>query len=121
MLVPPFHAKVQIPSHAYALNGEGDIIQLFLTGATSFFIETKKKRSSRQCVEAAWCQWEAGSISIQVLQKAGTIRPTRGVEFDNLDFTLEMVVESARLVFELKVDRFRYRRVEAEFYEAGIR
>jgi hypothetical protein len=43
------------------------------------------------------------------------------VEFDNLDFTLEMVVESARLVFELKVDRFRYRRVEAEFYEAGIR
>lgn len=41
---------------------------------------------------------------------------TRGVEFDNLDFTLEMVVESAGLAFELKVDGFRYGRVEAEFH-----
>ncbi|CRK38378.1 hypothetical protein BN1708_016625, partial [Verticillium longisporum] len=29
---------------------------------------------------------------------------TRGVEFDNLDFTLEMIVDSAGLGFELKVD-----------------
>ncbi|KAG4280360.1 hypothetical protein FPRO06_11693 [Fusarium proliferatum] len=41
---------------------------------------------------------------------------TRGVEFDNLDFTLEMRVESAGLGFELKVDGVRYGRVEAEFH-----
>lgn len=41
---------------------------------------------------------------------------TRGVEFDNLDFTLEMVVDSAGLGFELKVDGVRYGRVEAEFH-----
>jgi hypothetical protein len=39
---------------------------------------------------------------------------TRGVEFDNMDFTLEMVVESAGLGFELKVDGIRYGRIEAE-------
>jgi hypothetical protein len=38
------------------------------------------------------------------------------VEFDNLDCTLEMVVESAGLALELKVDSFRYGRVEAEFH-----
>ncbi|KAI0882521.1 actin-like ATPase domain-containing protein [Annulohypoxylon maeteangense] len=41
---------------------------------------------------------------------------TRGVEFDNLDFTLEMIVDSAGLSFELKVDGVRYGRVEAEFH-----
>lgn len=41
---------------------------------------------------------------------------TRGVEFDNLDFTLEMRMESAGLTFELKVDGVRYGRVEAEFH-----
>lgn len=41
---------------------------------------------------------------------------TRGVEFLNLDFTLEMVVESAGLAFELKVDGYRYGRVEVEFH-----
>ncbi|KAI1430656.1 actin-like ATPase domain-containing protein [Xylaria sp. CBS 124048] len=41
---------------------------------------------------------------------------TRGVEFDNLDFTLEMIVDSAGLGFELKVDGDRYGRVEAEFH-----
>ncbi|KAG5982952.1 hypothetical protein E4U54_006295, partial [Claviceps lovelessii] len=43
---------------------------------------------------------------------------TRGVEFDNLDFTLEMIVDSAGLGFELKVDGQRYGRVEAEFHQA---
>ncbi|PKS06935.1 hypothetical protein jhhlp_005531 [Lomentospora prolificans] len=43
---------------------------------------------------------------------------TRGVEFDNLDFTLEMTVDSAGLGFELKVDGVRYGRVEAEFHGA---
>lgn len=41
---------------------------------------------------------------------------TRGVEFENLDFTLEMIVGSAGLGFELKVDGVRYGRVEAEFH-----
>ncbi|TEY58654.1 hypothetical protein BOTCAL_0204g00110 [Botryotinia calthae] len=41
---------------------------------------------------------------------------TKGVEFLNLDFTLEMVVESAGLAFELKVDGYRYGRVEVEFH-----
>ncbi|KAK4252031.1 hypothetical protein C7999DRAFT_37018 [Corynascus novoguineensis] len=41
---------------------------------------------------------------------------TRGVEFDNLDFTLEMIVDSAGLGFELKVDGVRYGRVDAEFH-----
>lgn len=40
---------------------------------------------------------------------------TRGVEFDNLDFTLEMIVDSAGLGFELKVDGVRYGRVDADF------
>ncbi|CRJ95477.1 hypothetical protein BN1708_002026, partial [Verticillium longisporum] len=39
-----------------------------------------------------------------------------GVEFDNLDFTLEMIVDSAGLGFELKVDGVRYGRVEADFH-----
>jgi hypothetical protein len=41
---------------------------------------------------------------------------TKGVEFDNLDFTLEMVVGSAGLGFELKVDGVAYGRVEADFH-----
>ncbi|GAB1312952.1 Heat shock 70 kDa protein 12A [Madurella fahalii] len=41
---------------------------------------------------------------------------TRGVEFDNLDFTLEMIVDSAGLGFELKVDGVRYGRVDADFH-----
>lgn len=41
---------------------------------------------------------------------------TRGVEFDNLDFTFEMTIDSAGLCFELKVDGVRYGRVEAKFY-----
>lgn len=40
---------------------------------------------------------------------------TRGIEFDNLDFTLEMIVDSAGLGFELKVDGVRYGRVDADF------
>ncbi|KAF3765851.1 hypothetical protein M406DRAFT_346044 [Cryphonectria parasitica EP155] len=40
---------------------------------------------------------------------------TRGVEFDNLDFTLEMIVDSAGLGFELKVDGVSYGRVDADF------
>jgi|TARA_R110002003_G_scaffold9_8_gene419 hypothetical protein len=41
---------------------------------------------------------------------------TKGVEFDNLDFTLDMRIESAGLVFELKVDGVRYGSVEAKFH-----
>ncbi|KAF2281477.1 Hsp70 family protein-like protein [Westerdykella ornata] len=41
---------------------------------------------------------------------------TKGVEFDNLDFTLDMRIESAGLVFELKVDGVRYGSVSAKFH-----
>ncbi|PHH67594.1 hypothetical protein CDD82_1294 [Ophiocordyceps australis] len=41
---------------------------------------------------------------------------TQGVEFDNLDFSLEMTVGSAGLGFELKVDGQRYGHVEADFH-----
>lgn len=41
---------------------------------------------------------------------------TKGVEFDNLDFTLDMRCQSAGLVFELKVDGVRYGAVEAKFH-----
>ncbi|OAL50191.1 Hsp70 family protein-like protein [Pyrenochaeta sp. DS3sAY3a] len=41
---------------------------------------------------------------------------TKGVEFDNLDFTLDMRIESAGLVFELKVDGVRYGVVQAKFH-----
>ncbi|KAF2093151.1 actin-like ATPase domain-containing protein [Rhizodiscina lignyota] len=40
---------------------------------------------------------------------------TKGVEFDNLDFTLDMHIESAGLVFELRVDGVRYGQVHAKF------
>ncbi|KAF1945173.1 actin-like ATPase domain-containing protein [Clathrospora elynae] len=41
---------------------------------------------------------------------------TKGVEFDNLDFTLDMRIKSAGLVFELKVDGVRYGAVQAQFH-----
>lgn len=41
---------------------------------------------------------------------------SKGVEFDNLDFTLDMRIESAGLVFELKVDGVRYGSVQAKFH-----
>lgn len=41
---------------------------------------------------------------------------TKGVEFDNLDFELHMKIESANLVFELRVAGVKYGSVEAEFH-----
>lgn len=41
---------------------------------------------------------------------------TKGVEFDNLDFTLDMRIESAGLTFELRVDGVRYGAVTAKFH-----
>lgn len=41
---------------------------------------------------------------------------TKGYEFDNLDFSLDMRVQSAGLLFELKVDGVRYGAVEAKFH-----
>ncbi|KAF2199167.1 actin-like ATPase domain-containing protein [Delitschia confertaspora ATCC 74209] len=41
---------------------------------------------------------------------------TKAVEFDNLDFTLDMKIESAGLVFELKVDGVPYGAVSAKFH-----
>ncbi|KAI9682681.1 MAG: hypothetical protein M1829_006668 [Trizodia sp. TS-e1964] len=41
---------------------------------------------------------------------------TKGIEFDNLDFTLDMTIDSASLIFELKVDGVRYGQVTAKFH-----
>ncbi|KAI1509974.1 Hsp70 family protein [Pyrenophora tritici-repentis] len=41
---------------------------------------------------------------------------TKGVEFENLDFTLDMRCQSAGLVFELRVDGVRYGGVSAKFH-----
>jgi hypothetical protein len=41
---------------------------------------------------------------------------TKGYEFDNLDFSLEMRIQSAGLLFELKVEGVRYGVVEANFH-----
>lgn len=40
---------------------------------------------------------------------------TKGLEFDNLDFELHMKIESANLVFELRVDGVKYGTVKADF------
>ncbi|KAK5690192.1 hypothetical protein LTR97_012380 [Elasticomyces elasticus] len=40
---------------------------------------------------------------------------TKGIEFDNLDFELHMKIESANLVFELRVDGVKYGSVQADF------
>ena len=41
---------------------------------------------------------------------------TKGIEFDNLDFELHMKIESADLVFELRVDGIKYGSVQADFH-----
>ena len=41
---------------------------------------------------------------------------TKGIEFDNLDFELHMKIESANLVFELRVDGVKYGSVQADFH-----
>lgn len=40
---------------------------------------------------------------------------TKGVEFDNLDFSLDMRVQSAGLLFELRVEGVKYGSVSAKF------
>lgn len=40
---------------------------------------------------------------------------SKGIEFDNLDFELHMKIESANLVFELRVDGVKYGSVQADF------
>ncbi|KAI6716490.1 hypothetical protein JHW43_000921 [Diplocarpon mali] len=68
---------------------------------------------SRELINVCTLTTDLGAVPKSLFTRLTT---TRGVEFDNLDFTLEMVVESAGLAFELKVDGFRYGRVEAEFH-----
>ncbi|KAK3713701.1 hypothetical protein LTR37_008395 [Vermiconidia calcicola] len=41
---------------------------------------------------------------------------TKGIEFDNLDFELHMKIESANLLFELRVDGVKYGAVQADFH-----
>jgi len=44
------------------------------------------------------------------------LKTSNGVEFENLDFTLDCIVDSASMVFELKVDGVRYGQVTTEFH-----
>lgn len=46
---------------------------------------------------------------------------TKGIEFDNLDFSLLMKIESANLVFELRVDGVKYGSVQADFREGAVK
>ncbi|PWW80315.1 hypothetical protein C7212DRAFT_172169, partial [Tuber magnatum] len=41
---------------------------------------------------------------------------SKGIAFDNLDFTLDLIVDSASLVFELKVEGVAYGSVTAKFH-----
>jgi len=44
------------------------------------------------------------------------LKTSGGVEFENLDFTLDCIVDSASMVFELKVDGLRYGQVTTVFH-----
>ena len=46
---------------------------------------------------------------------------TKGIEFDNLDFELHMKIESANLVFELRVDGVKYGSVLADFHASAAK
>lgn len=68
---------------------------------------------SRDLLNVCTLTTDLGAVPKSLFTRLTT---TKGLEFDNLEFTLEMVVESAGLAFELKVDGLRYGRVEAEFH-----
>ncbi|KAK3901197.1 hypothetical protein C8A05DRAFT_35129 [Staphylotrichum tortipilum] len=68
---------------------------------------------TRDLVHVCTLTTDLGAVPRSLFTRLTT---TRGVEFDNLDFTLEMIVDSAGLGFELKVDGVRYGRVDAEFH-----
>ena len=44
------------------------------------------------------------------------LKTSSGTEFDNIDYTLNMWVESASLVFELRVGGAKYGTVETDFH-----
>ncbi|KAI0391033.1 actin-like ATPase domain-containing protein [Xylariaceae sp. FL0594] len=75
--------------------------------------EPPQAYSSRGLVHVCTLTTDLSAVPRSLFTRLTT---TRGVEFDNLDFTLEMIVDSAGLGFELKVDGVRYGRVEAEFH-----
>ncbi|KAI1107360.1 actin-like ATPase domain-containing protein [Jackrogersella minutella] len=68
---------------------------------------------SRELVHVCTLTTDLSAVPRSLFMRLTT---TRGVEFDNLDFTLEMIVDSAGLGFELKVEGVRYGRVDAEFH-----
>ena len=41
---------------------------------------------------------------------------SKGAVFDNLDFELQMIIESAGLAFELRIDGVKYGCVQADFH-----
>ncbi|KAK3954661.1 hypothetical protein QBC32DRAFT_76636 [Pseudoneurospora amorphoporcata] len=70
------------------------------------------KSYTRDLIKVCTLTTDLGAVPRSLFTRLTT---TKGVEFDNLDFTLEMIVDSAGLGFELKVDGVRYGRVDAEF------
>lgn len=68
---------------------------------------------SRDLINVCTLTTDLGAVPRSLFTRLTT---TRGVEFDNLDFTLEMVVGSAGLSFQLKVDGVGYGSVVADFH-----
>jgi len=75
--------------------------------------DTPPAAYSRDLINVCTLTTDLGAVPKSLFTRLTT---TRGVEFDNLDFTLEMVVGSAGLGFMLKVDGVRYGSVVAEFH-----
>lgn len=68
---------------------------------------------SRDLINVCTLTTDLGAVPRSLFTRLTT---TRGVEFDNLDFTLEMVVGSAGLSFKLMVDGVSYGSVVADFH-----
>lgn len=105
---PPMHSQVNLtqPRPGQSLIVSDDLIASDADGEPP-------SSYTRDLINVCTLTTDLGAVPKSLFTRLTT---TRGVEFDNLDFTLEMVVESAGLAFELKVDGFRYGRVEAEFH-----
>ena len=68
---------------------------------------------SKQLVHVCTLTTDLGVVPRSLFTRLTT---TKGYEFDNLDFSLDMRCQSAGLLFELKVDGVRYGAVEAKFH-----
>lgn len=68
---------------------------------------------SKELIHVCSLKTDLGAVPKSLFTRLTT---TKGVEFDNLDFSLDMRVQSAGLIFELRVEGVRYGVVEAEFH-----